>query len=176
VKLLAHACALLEGRKIPHALIGAAAMAVRGVSRATVDLDLLATDRRCLDEETWRDLRAEAVSVEIRQGDADDPLAGVVRLERGDNRPLDVVVGRGAWQDEVLEHATPQTVGGVSVPVVTAADLVLLKLYAGGTQDRWDIQQLLAGPDRAQLVAVLDREIAKLPPRCRELWKDLAPR
>jgi hypothetical protein len=173
VRLLGRVCALLEAGRIPYALIGAAAMAVHGVSRATVDLDVLTTDRRCLDDETWRDFRAEGVSVEIRPGDADDPLLGVVRLDRAEDRSLDVVVGRGGWQDEALRRAMVQTIGGVSVRVVTAADLVLLKLYAGGIQDRWDIQQLLAGPDRDEIVAAVGREIERLPPRCRQLWKDL---
>ena len=30
--------------------------------------------------------------------------------------------------------------------VATAADFGLLKLYASGTQDAWDVEQLLAGP------------------------------
>jgi len=35
------------------------------------------------------------------------------------------------------------------VLVATAADFGLLKLYASGTQDAWDVEQLLAGPGRA---------------------------
>jgi hypothetical protein len=41
MSLLAEVLQLLERERVPHALIGAAAMAVRGVSRSTADVDLL---------------------------------------------------------------------------------------------------------------------------------------
>lgn len=61
----------------------------------------------------------------------------------------------------------------VSLPVVSAADLVLLKLYAGGALDAWDIEQLLAAGDRDRLVSVVDGAVAALPPSARELWQRL---
>ena len=39
----------LEESGIGHAVIGAAALAIHGISRSTFDLDLLVTDRRALD-------------------------------------------------------------------------------------------------------------------------------
>ncbi|MGH7356491.1 MAG: hypothetical protein ACRELS_18185 [Candidatus Rokuibacteriota bacterium] len=63
-------------------------------------------------------------------------------------------------------------IDGVSVPVVAAADLVLLKLYAGGSQDMWDIEQLLAGPGRAALVAGV--VLPALPEDARRLWARIA--
>lgn len=80
--------------------------------------------------------------MDIRLGDSDDPLAGVVRIRRETDRDVDVVVGRHRWQDEALRRAI--AIGGQSFRVVDQADLILLKLYAGGSQDRWDIEQLLA--------------------------------
>ena len=37
--------------------------------------------------------------------------------------------------------------------VVRSRDLVLLKLYAGGTQDLWDVRELLQLPGRDRLMA-----------------------
>ena len=37
-------CGILDQARVPFALIGAAALAVHGVSRSTVDIDLLVTD------------------------------------------------------------------------------------------------------------------------------------
>src|SRR5438093_341526 len=70
----------------------------------------------------------------------------------------------------VLERRAPSEIEGVSVPVATAADLVLLKLYAGGPQDAWDVEQLLAGPGRAALVAEVDAALGTLPEDTRRLW------
>jgi hypothetical protein len=173
VSLLARTHAVLDARGIPHALIGAAALAVHGVSRSTLDVDLLATAPGCLEPATWDELSAAGVDLGIRRGDADDPLAGVVRIQLGDEAPVDIVVGRSRWQDDVLRRAVPRWVGDVELPVATPADVVLLKLFAGGAQDRWDVVQLLAGPERERLVQQVDAEIGKLPPRCRRTWRRL---
>jgi hypothetical protein len=51
-------------------------------------------------------VQRRGIEVEIRRGDADDPLAGVVRLASPGNRPADLVVGRSAWQARTLERAS----------------------------------------------------------------------
>ena len=170
LSLLGRVAALLRERRIPFAVVGAAAMAVRGVSRSTRDVDLLVVDPECLSSATWESLRRAGIAVSIRRGDAEDPLAGAVRLTGPGQAMLDIIVGRSAWQARVLEHASPSKIEEVSVPVATAADLVLLKLYAGGPQDAWDVEQLLAGPDRSALVAEVDAALATLPEDSRRLW------
>ena len=47
--LLSTIAGALEDAGIPYALVGAAALAVHGVSRSTLDQDLLVTERRALD-------------------------------------------------------------------------------------------------------------------------------
>jgi len=54
--------------------------------------------------------------------------------------------------------------------VVTAADLVLLKLYAGGSQDKWDIEQLLAADRAGDMRRQVEARLPALPSRCREIW------
>jgi hypothetical protein len=41
----------------------------------------------------------------VRRGNADDPLAGVVRVTAPDERDVDVIVGRGDWQRAVVGSA-----------------------------------------------------------------------
>lgn len=162
--------ALLRGRGIAFALIGAAAMAVHGVSRATRDLDLLVTFTGCLDPATWTTLEREGLLVSIRHGDADDPLVGAVRVTAPGEAPVDLVVGRAGWQAAAIEHATTRTIDGLAVPVVTATDLILLKLYAGGPQDAWDVEQLLASGERPALVASVGAALPLLPEDSRRVW------
>ena len=57
--------------------------------------------------------------------------------------------------------------------MVQAADLVLLKLYAGGLQDAWDVQQLLARPFREDLIREVESRLSELPARCQELWRKI---
>ena len=159
----------LDAEAIPHALIGAAALAAAGVARSTFDIDMLATDPRVLDPAIWQSLRDGNVTVDVRRGDIDDPLAGVVRFSAPDERPVDLVVGRYEWQRRALDRARTLTTGD---RVVQARDLVLLKLYAGGTQDLWDIRQLLdLDPDSA-LAADVDADLTELP-ALRAMWVDV---
>ena len=84
---------------------------------------------------------------------------------------MDIIVGEAPWQERVLAEASPHAVADTRVPVVDAIGLVLLKLYAGGPQDRWDIEQLLAiTPDRQSLTDSTTERAAALPHRCRHLW------
>lgn len=157
----------LDARGIAHAMIGAAALAASGVARSTLDLDLLTLDRRVLDHDLWTALRATGVEVDVRRGDADDPLAGVVRISMTGERPVDIILGRLAWQHRAVERAQPLPDG---TRVVLARDLVLLKLYAGGAQDLWDIRQLLTVLANTALVAEVDADLSDLPDEMRTLW------
>lgn len=171
--LLARVVALLGERGIPCALIGAEALALRGVSRATADRDLLATDLRALEPALWAGLGEDEVRIAIRRGDHDDPLAGVVRFDADGERPVDLIVGRGSWQTRILHRAPRLDLGEVVVAVPSAADLVLLKLYAGGPQDAWDIAQLLNGADRDVVVGEVRERLGELPSDCHHLWEKI---
>jgi hypothetical protein len=171
--LLARVVTALEQAAVPHALIGAAALAAHGVGRSTVDVDLLAVHPSCLDSRLWDGLRNEGVFVDLRRGDADDPLGGVVRFGAGAERPVDLVVGKHAWQRSALERAEPGRFGEVALPILRAADLILLKLFAGGPQDAWDIVQVLAAGDRRALTAEVESHLAELPAEAVALWRKL---
>ncbi len=158
-------------------MIGAGALAVHGISRSTFDIDLFTTDRAALGAATWAALRGRGVTVDVRVGDDADPLAGVVRLAASGQRTVDVVVGRHPWQAAVARRAVATPVGGASVPVAAPADLIRLKLYAGGPQDAWDVQQLIAAvPDPIALVAEVERGLSDLPADAADLWRRIAAR
>ena len=169
MKLLFAVVDALQAGGIGYALIGAAAMAARGVSRATLDLDVLVVDARALRPDTWSALPSP-VNVDVRQGDADDPLAGVVRFSVPGSRPVDLVVGRAGWQGRAVERAGAITLEGRPLRVARTVDLVLLKLYAGGPQDAWEVEQLLAVEGEPGVAAQVDRTVGELPPDAAALW------
>lgn len=145
-------------------------MAVHGVTRSTRDLDLLVVAAECLTADFWASVRDQGVSVSLRRGGADDPLAGVARFTRSGENPLDLIVGKSPWQAGVLARARDAAIQGARVPVAGRADLVLLKLYAAGSQDAWDVEQLLAGPERAAVIARVEATLHELPPESRSIW------
>jgi hypothetical protein len=97
----------------------------------------------------------------------------VVRLTSEGDRDVDLVVGRGSWEAEIVARAETMRRGGRDLRTARVDDLILLKLYAGGSQDRWDIEQLLARSDRGALVAAVERGLPSLPPAARRLWQSL---
>jgi hypothetical protein len=168
--LLHRVVQLLNVAHVRHALIGAAALAARGIARSTYDIDLLTTDARVLAASLWAPLRAEGPTVDIRLGDPDDPLGGVVRIDAPGKRPVDIVLGRHAWQARAVERAERLSEGP---PVVAARDLVLLKLYAGGAQDLWDVRELLQLPGADELITEVDVDLVEMPGAMRERWADV---
>lgn len=171
MRLFGEVVALLARAGVAHALIGAAAMAAHGISRATADVDLLTVDPAVLTAGSWTPLADAGASVRVARGDPDDPLAGTVRLTRANDRTVDVVVGRYAWQREVIERAPEREVAGHAVRVVALEGLVLLKLYAGGPRDAWDVQLLLEViSETSAVIEGVERTLPRLPAESRELW------
>lgn len=168
--LLARVGAVLDAASVPWALIGAAALAAHGVARATADVDLLVTDVRVLQRKFWAALASEGIELELRFGDGHDPLAGVVTAHASGARSIDVVVGHGGWQDAVLARAIAVDLAGARVPVVGAADLVLLKLYAGGPHDLDDVRRLLATEAGRSIRGEVEARLPTLPAGCAEDW------
>jgi hypothetical protein len=156
-----------------YALIGGYAIAARGFARSTIDLDLLTTDSRVLDPSTWSDLAADGADVDCRRGDADDPLAGVTRIELPDSLPVDVIVARWKWQEAVVCRAEPVSIGSIRLPVPLASDLILLKLTAGGALDLRDAAALLAAGDRQALMVEVERRLPEVRPDATDAWRQV---
>lgn len=175
MSLLSKVAGTLGTKRTPFAVVGGVALAVRGVARSTFDVDLMTTDAAVLAEAFWFLLTRDGAQVEIRRGDGDDPLRGLVRLVARDERPVDVFVGRGAWLEGVVGRAETFALLDVRVPVVRAADLVLLKLHAGGTQDLWDVKQLLDGDGNGDLAFEVEAHLAEVPRNAAIAWKRVRP-
>jgi hypothetical protein len=173
LNLLDETLRALKSHGLRAAVIGAAAMAAHGVARATMDVDLLLVGRESLDSEAWEDLRRSGVAVEVRRGASDDPLAGVIRLRHNGDLPIDVIVGAASWQRRAIDRAVVSEVLGVSAPVATAHDLILLKLYAGSPQDRWDVTRLLATAPTPDLARSVEADLGELPRESREVWRSI---
>ena len=83
------------------------------------------------------------------------------------------LLARRAGRNEILGRSRPARLGDAQIPIVQAADLILLKLYAGGSQDVWDIEQLLAGSP-ADWTRDVQSRLAALPGRCARLWNRIS--
>jgi hypothetical protein len=161
----------LESRGVTAALIGGAALGAHGVARATLDTDILVADSATLEAAFWDGLE-DLGPIEIRRGDADDPLVGVVRFASLQD-PLDVIIGPPPWTSRILSRRIRLEIGDASLPLVDRPDLVLLKLYAGGPQDLLDVRLLLAA-DAGDLRRQVEERLSDSPPAVRASWEALS--
>lgn len=170
MRRIAEVVRVLDGLGAPYALIGAHAMAARGYPRFTVDVDFLTTDSQVLNPSEWAGLVRAGAAVEVRRGDDDDPLAGVVHIALPDGAEVDVIVGRWKWEADVIARADAMQVGTMNVLVPRLADLVLLKVAAGGHLDLRDAVVLLTLGDRDALVQEVESRLADVRPQVDEAW------
>ena len=158
-----------------YAVGGAVAVAARGVPRTTADFDFFTADARVFDSGLWAELQKDDIPVEIRKGDFDDPLAGVVRIGR--EHEVDVVVGKWKWELAIIERAEPVDIEGAMMPVPLTGDLILLKVVAGGRPDVIDAMNLLDFGPREALIAEVTAHIAELPESLRgeveKTWRSI---
>jgi hypothetical protein len=140
-----------QGYLRDFALIGGLAVAAWGVPRATQDLGFAAAVGSA-------DPHAAAAFLGGRYdaGDPDDPLQGVIHLSIGPSGatvPLQLVLFPTSLAQLIFRHVESLPVMGRSVPIVCWQVMILLKLYAGGPQDRLDAQQILNArqPQRDEL-------------------------
>lgn len=147
----------LERAGVPFCLIGGVAVSCHAPARYTRDVDVLVMDSRVLQPSFWSGAGLERL--EIRQGDGDDPLAGLVRIEDGVRH--DVVLGKGYAAQFALD--TRISLPGLLCPVASALGLILLKLEAGSPRDAFDIIAILDSARLSEGRDLLPEVEAKLP-------------
>lgn len=154
---------------IQTAVIGAGALALHRLVRATQDVDLASfVDPRAKLRPLEDELRAQGLLTELRMPDGDDPLGGVLRVWStvdDEDVPVDLV--------EIVNFDNPHRprrtpaaraireaislMPGSALRYVQLADLVALKLDAGGRVDLADIVEVLARNPEADLDAIRAR-------------------
>jgi len=144
----------------PYMLIGGLAAMARGVVRQTDDADATVWAAGIEPSHLLATMEARGFRARI-----DDPLgllgrAQVLLLRHGPTG-IDVDLS-AAWlpfEAEAMARAERLDVGGHSMPVVTAEDLVIYKAVAWRERDRSDIERLLrvAGPtvDRERVLRIV---------------------
>ena len=137
----------LNGHGVRYVLIGGIAVIRHGVVRATRDVDAviaqdevnLAAVRALVDE--WRATRPDGTPV------AEDGIAVGRSLHlatpHGDVDLLAPYAGTPSF-DDLLARSEVRQVDGVGAPIVSLADLVLLKRFSDRPQDRLDVEALRA--------------------------------
>lgn len=135
----------LEEHGLPYAVMGGLAVRVYGVPRPTYDVDFTVSINRESLPGFYASIEEAGFQVpeQYRSGWVDQvaglPLVKFQLLHRGEKIDVDIFLAETPFLKSVLERRELEKVEGRDVYVVTAEDLILLKLIAHRPRDLIDI-------------------------------------
>jgi len=146
---------LSQREHVPATVIGGVAASLIGRPRMTKDIDLLVQ----LDEQNWgRFLQAAKRSGFVAR--INDPLAfaqqsRVLLLRHvASGIDVDLTFGATSFEDEVIRRSSMTNLHGLSVPLPTPEDLIVLKWLAHRDQDVLDVHGILDALPNLNVTAV----------------------
>lgn len=124
-------------------MIGAAALAVRGLPRMTKDLDVVVTT-----DDAWAALDAlEAAGFRsVAPVDREDEPESMYVLTHGPAE-VDLLVAAGEPESTVVAEAKVAVLFGVRAPVATLEHLVLMYLYSNQVRHQGDLARIVTETD-----------------------------
>jgi hypothetical protein len=158
----------LEKAEIPHAVIGATALAVRGLPRMTRDLDVVVVLEDAFDALDALEAAGFRSVTPVRRGE--EPEAMYV-LERRGGGEVDVLVAAAEPESTVVAEAKPAEVFGVQAPVATLEHLLLMYLYSNQPKHLGDFARIVTDAPGVDLAAV-ERYLADVHPEMLPVLKE----
>ena len=158
-------------------LFGAQAAILHGAARLSADVDVTVDLGARSSRELVDALTREGFELRIADADGFVEATRVIPLLHVASRmPLDIVLAGPGLEEQFFARVTERRVGDVLVPVVSAEDLVTMKIFAGRPRDMEDVASVVRARgdldvnairatlrllehalDRADLVVELDR-------------------
>jgi predicted nucleotidyltransferase len=134
----------LREERIPFAVIGGIAATFRGEARFTADVDVVIGVEL---EEALRLLERLPNSVfQPLFPDVEEVLrkSFLLPLRHSVTRiSVDIAVGLSGFEQQAISRATEIELPGCRIPVVSAEDLILMKLLAGRPRDTDDVRKIV---------------------------------
>jgi hypothetical protein len=160
-EILTAIASVAKRRKLRWYLFGAQAVAVHGVPRTTADVDVTVELPAAGRQGFVRAMATAGLRVRVPDEERFVATTRVIPFEHvASGWPVDVVLAGPGLEQLFLDNARPLSAGGVTVPVIAAEDLIVLKVLAGRPKDLEDVRGLLR---------LGTRDLT----RCRELLADL---
>ncbi len=136
----------LEKASVPHAVIRATALAVRGLPRMTRDLDIVV-----LIEDAFRALDAlhDAGFRSVAPIDRLQEPEPMYILESREGIDVDLLVAAGEPESTVIAEASEAQVFGTRAPVATLEHLLLMYLYSNEPRHLGDFARIVTSGEAA---------------------------
>jgi hypothetical protein len=130
---------------VPSAVVGGFAVSFHGVVRGTDDADATVWLKgTSLDQAgLLQELKRAGFQAELRAGEADDPIAGVIVVHDKFGNRTDLLLGVRGMDPAASSRAVASTLLGSPVKIIGAEDLMAMKIFAGGSRDLEDARNVL---------------------------------
>jgi len=162
--LLLDVVEILRREKVDYAVIGAFALAVLGVIRATTDVDALlftAPGRLAKLEKLFK--RA-GFGTELHTAEADDPVSGMLVLSDDFHNHVELLGGLRNIDPEILPRTLEIKFRDETLRIVGREDFIAMKCFAGSPQDLLDARsayQAAPGPINLDLLRTVARRFGR---------------
>jgi hypothetical protein len=158
--LVRRALGALAAAEVPHAVIGATALAVRGLPRMTRDLDVVVVLEDAFPAIDALEAAGFRSLTPVRRDEDPEPMY-VMELRRGGGE-VDVLVASAEPESTVVAEAREAEVFGVHAPVATLEHLVLMYLYSNQPKHLGDLARIVT--ETAVDLASVERTLADVHP------------
>jgi hypothetical protein len=145
---------------VPFCVIGATALAVRGLPRMTRDLDVTVMLEDAA--RAWQALAAAGLEPSTPLGTPDEPESMVVFVDPKTRVEVDLLAAAGDPEATAIDEAKETDVFGIRAPVATLEHLLLLYLYSNQPKHLGDFAAIVQSK-RADL-ALAERLLAVMHP------------
>jgi hypothetical protein len=136
---------LLGRLRSPVMVIGGLAVAVRGRPRMTRDADITVGFDKSELPRVLEAAAAAGFSSRIDEPETFVAKTGVLPLARAsDGWEVDLIFAGSPYEHEAITRATAEDLQGVTLPVISAEDLVIHKVVAGRPRDMDDASAIVA--------------------------------
>ena len=123
-------------------LFGAQAVVAYGVPRFSADVDVTLALAPDAPDRFVRDMEAGGFTLRVDDSEFVRQTRVLPFVHVATGMPLDVVLAGSGLEDEFLGRAKITEIGGVDVPLIEVADLVIAKILAGRPKDMEDARSL----------------------------------
>ena len=155
---------ILRREKVNYAVIGAFALTVLGVVRATTDVDALLSAAPGRLAKLEKVFKQAGFDTELRSAEADDPVFGMLILSDDLGNHVELLGGLRNMDPEIFSRALEIEFRETKLRIVGREDFIAMKCYAGGPQDLLDARsayEAAPGPIDLDLLRTVTRRFGR---------------
>lgn len=148
-RLLLDVVDVLAARSIDYAVIGALAASLHGAGRASLDADLVVSASIVEGTRIDEALKRAGLTTELRRGDPEDAIPGLVRVSDSFGNQVDVLLGIRGLDPKAFSRTVEVALEGTQLRFVGREDFIAMKVAAGSPIDLLDAENAIAADPRS---------------------------